>query len=234
MTLADITTRVYFLTKTNSSSYANADLLISLNKAIERCVSLIMKADSRWQFDDTNQTDLPIATATITSGQQDYQLATSHLTIDRVEVKDSAGNWTALSQIDQQELKGSEQIALAEYQSTTGVPVEYDVVGGSIFLYPTPNYTQASSLKVYFTRPPVAYVLTADLTDSTKVPGFNSLFHDLIPMHIAFDYAVVNGMQSANGYLANIQRMEQELNDFYGLRNRDYRGRLTASRESNR
>lgn len=234
MTLADITNRVYFLTKTNSSSYANADLLISLNKAIERCVSLIMVSDSTWQFDDLNQTDLPTATATITANQQDYTVATSHLTIDRIEVKDSSGNWHLLKQLDQQKLKGPEAVALAEYQETTGVPTEYDLSGSSILLYPIPNYTQAASVKVYFTRPPVAYTDTANLTDSTKVPGFNSLFHDLIPMWIAFDYAIANGLKSANGFLAHIQRMEKELNDFYGLRNRDQRQRMTVSRESNR
>lgn len=189
-----------------------------------------MRCDARWQFDDTNQSDLPIATTTLTSGQQDYSVATSHLTIDRVEVKDSAGNWHLLKPIDQHDIGG----ALAEYQETTGLPTEYDIVGSSIFLYPTPNYTQTASLKVYFTRPPVAYTDTADLTDSSKSPGFNPLFHDLIPFWIAYDYAMLNSMKNANGYFGHIQMLEKELYDFYGLRKRDERPRMTPNFESNK
>lgn len=233
MTISDINTKISFLTKTNTTSFPAADRLILVNNAYNRISSLILRADSRWQWDDTNQTDLPIATTTLTTSQQDYSLATTHLTIDRVEVKDTAGNWHRLTQIDQQLLKRGESTALAAYQSTTGTPSEYDLVGNSLFLYPAPNYTQAASLKIYFTRGPVEFT-SAEVTTGTKVPGFNSLFHDLIPLWVAFDYATANGMPTASGFFASIQRLEQQIADFYGMRNRDERPQLTVSRESNR
>src|SRR3990167_8192142 len=105
MTFADIQSRVYFLTGTNSTSYSATNLTLAVNRAIERVVSLINRSDSKWQYDDSNYTNLPTSTFTITSGQQQYTLASTYLTIDRIEIKDSGGNWKRLSQIDQQNLK---------------------------------------------------------------------------------------------------------------------------------
>jgi hypothetical protein len=196
----------------------------STNDAVNRVSSLILKNDSRWQFDSTEQTDLPIATATLTSAQQDYSLDVSHLTIDRVEVKDSSGNWHLLNPIDQQELKRDRAVPLSDYKSTNGLPEEYDLTGNSIFLYPAPNYTQAASLKVYFTRKPVAFTTT----DTTKTPGFNPLFHDLIPLWVAYDYKLANAHEDTERFYGQIVTKERELEQYYGLRNRDVRPRLTT------
>lgn len=225
MTLGDITTRIYKNTKTNASNYPAAILAVDINVAQNRVVSLINRGDGRWQWDDTNNTDLPIATTSLVSGQQDYSLLTSHLSIDRVEIMDTAGNWTELDPIDQHDVK---RTALAQYLKTPGLPIQYDKLASSIFLYPTPNYSQAASLKIYFTRGPSEFT-AADVTTGTKIPGFNTLFHDLIPLWVSYDYAIPNGLASASGFLAEIQRKEQELIDFYGQRSRDERPRLTVS-----
>jgi len=230
MTFSEITSRVQFLTSTDSNSYPIADLTRSANNAVERVVSLINRADSRWQFDDSNQTDLPVATATLTSGQQDYALATSHISIDRIEVKDQSGNWHVLSPIDVRELTRDKKQAISDYKSTNGIPEEYDKMGNSIFLYPAPSYTQAASLKVFFTRPPVAFTTS----DTTETPGFNSLFHNLVPLWAAYDYAVAYRPDLANGLMAEINRMEAEVEKFYGLRARDFRPRLIPPTDSNR
>lgn len=218
MTYSDIKSLVYFYTKTNSTSLPDATMVILANRALERVVSLINRADSRWEFEDTNQTDLPIATTTITSGQQDYSLATSHLSINRVEIKDTGGKWHLLRPIDRNTVT---QEALAEYLGT-GTPLEYDKIGSSVFLYPIPNYTQAASLKLYFTRGPIAF----DSGDTTDEPGFNSLFHKLVPLWASYDYALANGLKNANQIFEEIVRMEDEVQKFYGMRSRDERGRM--------
>lgn len=228
MTISDVVSRVYFLTGTNVNSFPAADMLISINTAYNRVASLIDKNDARWQWDDLNNTDLPIATTSLVSGQQDYSLATSHLTIDRIEIKDSAGNWTELSQIDQQMLKGGRKTALLAYRNVTGLPLEYDVVGASVFLYPIPNYSLASSLKIYFTRGPAEFT-SAEVTAGTKSPGFNSLFHDLIPLWVAYDYLVVKIPQLATSVMNAILLKEKSIEEFYGQRDRDTRARMTTS-----
>lgn len=216
MTYSEIKTLVYLYTKTNVTSLSDATMVILANRALERVVSLINGADSRWEFDDTNQSDLPIATTTITSGQKDYSLATSHLSVNRIEVKDSAGNWHLLTPIDRNQIK---EDALAAYLPSSGLPLEYDKLGNSFFLYPTPNYTQAASLKLYFTRGPVAFVSG----DTTAQPGFNSLFHKLVPLWAAYDYAIANGLKNKDNIFIEIQRMEAEMVNFFGSRSRDER-----------
>lgn len=230
MDFSAIKNKVYFYTKTNSASFPIADLTQSANDAVNRVSSLILKNDNRWQFDSTEQTDLPIATTTITSGQKDYALETSHLSIDRVEVKDSSGEWHLLKPIDQQELKRDKETPLSSYKSTNGVPEEYDLIGNSVFLYPTPNYTQVSSLKIYFTRGPVSFTTASTIA----TPGFNSLFHDLIPLWIAHDYAMSNSLGNVSLFLNQILIKEREIENYYGLRNRDFRPRLITNTDSNK
>ena len=48
-----------------------------------------MGADDRWQFDDTNHTDYPIATTNLVANQRTHVLSVSHLRITRVEIKTS-------------------------------------------------------------------------------------------------------------------------------------------------
>src|ERR1700709_849488 len=100
MTFDDIKVKTYFLTKTNSSSFPIANMVIEANNAYDRVASLIRRADGRWKWDDESQTDLPIATTALVSGQQDYSLAETHLGITRVEVKDQSGRWSALLAFD--------------------------------------------------------------------------------------------------------------------------------------
>mgnify|MGYP001577036139 CR=1 FL=1 len=217
MTITNLVNRVYFYTNTSSTSFSAANMLLAINNAYERVVSLIMQTDGRWEWDDNNQTDLPIATATLTSSQSDYSLAVTHLTIVRVEVKDTAGLWTQLTPINQSDFAGT---ALAEFLKTAGPPSYYDKIGSSIFLYPAPNYTQAASLKITFQRPPALYT-AAEVTTGTKEPGFNSLYHNLIALWVAYDFAIAHGLPNANQLRAEIKIMEDNLMSDYELRSRD-------------
>lgn len=258
---------MYFLTSTDSTSYSAANLTLAVGRALERVVSLINRNDSRWQWDDSNYTDLPSATLTVTSGQQQYTLATSHRTIDRIEVKDSGGSWKRLLQIDQQNLKrgatsvgvsgqisntqgGDVALALGEttpstgrtgaYKASTGVPTEYDVSGIRIYLFPVPNYTLAAAMRIYFTRTPLLFVYTGDaagaFSDSTgsaaSSPGFDPLFHDLLAQWASYDYE--RNFKKDNSRLTEIQRLELELVDSFGRRNRDSREGFTVSMDSNK
>lgn len=222
MTIADIVSSVYKKTKTNATSFVAADMLIAINSAYRRVVSLILQSDGRWQWDDANNTDLPIATATITSGQQDYALAVAHIKVLRVEVKGDGG--TYFSKLDPIDVADGEFII---DNTTVGPPQYYDVLGNSIFLYPIPNYTQTASLKVYFQRGPDEFT-SGQVTTGTKIPGFNSLYHDLIPLWVAHEYCIENGLPSANGYMNEITYKEKQLVEDYSRRNKDDPSRITS------
>ena len=239
MKWSEIQTRFYKLTKTNSSSMPAADLNSYITPAYDDTVATINKADSRWQWDDTNNTDLPIGVTGLTSGQQDYSLATAHLTIDRIEVKDTAGNWTVLTPLDQQDLKRDRKQAMAAYKNVPNIPEEYDVIGSSIFLYPAPNYTQTASLRVYFTRSQLNFdYTTGQFTDgsgsTSSTPGFNSLFHDRIPVAAAYDYCSLNLPENAAGLLNKLQKIDANIEAFYGRRERDDRPHMSVSTDSSK
>lgn len=223
MNLTDIRTKTYFLTSTNVNSFPDASLVAEANNALDRVESLIMKSDGRWQFDDSNYTDLPIATTALVSGQQDYSLSVAHLDIIRVEVQDNAATpaWHKLIPLDQADVYDT---ALTSFLNTTGLPTYYDKSGNSLFLYPASNYSQAASLKVYFQRGP-SYFTTSD---TTKTPGFNSLYHDLIPLWVAYNFAIANGKENANAIMQEITMREDALREDYALRAKDDHPRLKA------
>ena len=185
-----------------------------INHGLNSAASLIMQADNRWQFDDTNQTDFPIGTTTLTASQADYALAVTHVRIERVEVKDEEGNWHLLQPIDQSDVYDT---SLTDFLKTAGLPRFYDKTANSLVLYPKPDYTQSASLKVYFQRPP-SYFTTAS---TTAVPGFNSLYHRLVALYAARDYAVARGLKQKNDLAQLVLVEEQKLQDDYSLRNKD-------------
>lgn len=223
MTYNDIKSKIYLLTKTNATSFPVADLTILANNALDRVASIIMKSDGRWQWDDTNQTDLPIATTGLVTDQQDYSMDVDHLEVTRVEIKDQNGNWVLIDPIDQQDLYDQ---SLTDFLKSSGQPRFYDKIGNSFFLYPKPDYTQAASLKVWFKRGP-SYFTTSD---TTKTPGFSTLYHDLIPLWVSYDYGLANGSSNVNLLMQEIQRKEEALREDYSLRAKDEHIKLSARR----
>jgi hypothetical protein len=192
------------------------------NIAMDRVASLIMKADARWQFDDTNETDLPIATTDIVEGQEDYSLETAHLDVTMVRVKYPDGTWHTLKPIDQGDICDDEI-------GQTGLPTKYDKLGTSIFPLPIPNYSLAGAIELRFKRGP-SYFLTSD---TTKSPGFNSLYHNLIALWPAYDFALINLPTLAAGYFNAIQVKEAALVNDYANRAPDQinvRPRVESSR----
>jgi hypothetical protein len=190
-----------------------ADFTRRLNEGLNIVASAIMQADGRWQWDDNNNTDFPIGTTNLVANQQDYTFEVTHLKINRVEVKDESGNWTLLTPIDARDV----EVALAEFEATAGVPQYYDKIANSVFLYPVSSYSQAASLKVYFQRPPSYFTSS----DTTKVPGFNSLFHNLVALIACREYALDRQMPVAKSLAERVQIGLQDISDAYTLRNKD-------------
>lgn len=222
MTFTEILADARRLVKGNSVSYPTSDITLSANRALERIVGLIREAQGRWQFDDSNYEDYSIATTSLTADQQDYALdGTSHFRIERVEVKDEAGGWTKLKSIDQADVYDQ---ALSQFLSTPGIPAYYDKVGNSLFLYPAPSYSQAASLKLFFERGPDYF----ETTDTTKTPGFNPLFHRLVSLWAAYDHAFINQLPVTASIQEEIVRQEDQLKEYYTLRDLDEHLQLKA------
>lgn len=199
-----------------------------INEALNRVVNLILTADGRWQFDDTNNTDYPIATTnlvtTLGSEQQDYTFDVTMLRIERIEVLDNTGAWRKLTPIDQADIYDQ---SLSDFMKTPGLPVYYDKQATSILLYPKPLATSVTSvggLKVWFQRPP-SYFTTSD---TSKVPGFNSMYHRLVALIASRDYAAFKTLSVVKSLGELVQQGEDSLVENYTLRNKDEHLKLSA------
>lgn len=197
---------------------SNANRLLTftqlMNRALDKVSTIIMASDGRWQFDDTNFSDLPIGTTTLVNAQQDYTLSVSHLRILRVEIMDQNGNYNKIEPIDWNDIQSR---SMTEFMDTTGTPQYYDLVGSSIFLYPKPQtayITAIAGMKIYFQREPSYFVST----DTTKVPGFNSLFHRLVSRIACHDYAMARQLPQKKDLEEQVTILQAELRDFYATR----------------
>lgn len=233
----------YFEASADSTSYPIADIVRNANNALDNAVTLILGADSRWQFDSTNATDLPIGTTSLVSGQQDYSFDSEYLVIKSIECSDSTGNWTKLIPIDNYD----EDVALSEFETTNGVPKYYDKMGESILLYPAPNYSiaptdsPAGGLRAYFQRN-IEYFVAGD---TTKTPGFAVHLHKYVSLYCAYVYACAKEL---NGKIASLgKRLEfyegnqlrggndkGAIASFYAYREVDFRKKLTPRVEDTR
>ena len=240
MTLSDLKTKIYDLTKTNSTSYPAANMLIDLNIAYNRITSLIIQADGRWQWDDDNQaaTDQggglggqQNGTTALVASQQDYSFPVTYLKLLRVELKPNGSSFFyKLSPRDVADpmygatMGGIDSISV-------GTPYWYDVTGHSVFLYPIPNYSQSASLRFYFQRGQVDFT-SGDLSTGTLVPGFASLFHDLLAYLVARDYVLINQPNLYAGYDKTVKDKEIELKKYYAFRQPDDSPQLTMAQRN--
>jgi len=227
MTITDINSEARALCSATTTSYTAPDLLRRVNSAYEEVVALILGADGRWQFDDTNFTDFPIATTTMVESQNDYSFDVTHLEIERVEVLDSSSLWHTVNPIDISQVG----VAIPEYQKNDGLPTQYDKNGSSIVLYPAPtasSVTLASGLKVYFKR--TADLFTAgQVTTGTKVPGFASPYHVILAYMAAIPYCEVYKKDRVSALMTKVDTLKRDLIKHYSRREQDRRKILSPS-----
>ena len=215
-----------FGSSTATSPFVIADKTRCINSHYDRVANLIMKADNRWEWDDDNKTDLPIATTALVANQQDYNISGAQfLKILKVELKDSNGNWQVLFPIS---LDDKRNESMTDYQKTAGTPREYDKLGNSVFLYPKPDYGQATSLKIFYQRNVTHFVVG----DTTTPPGFAENFHRILSYGASLDYAIAHSMTGKIGILMPlIQKMEADIIEFYSDRDRSDKKSMSFERE---
>ena len=179
------------------------------NIALDRVTSIILRSDNSWEFMDSNSTTLPIEDHNLTSGQKDYTIETTHAKVLKVRVKDPNGDYVTLREVSRRNLSDSELVR-------TGTPEKYDMLGNSIFLTPTPDYTSSLGLEIQV-QSPMSHFVT---TDATKVPGFSSMYHRLIPLWACYSYAFAKRQTIAKDIRQEILVMEDELEK--AMAQRDY------------
>jgi ribosomal protein S18 len=205
---------VHFLTRTTSADYPLTQITRNVNQHYHDVSQTIWNTQIGWQYDDSNKSDLPIATTNLVNDQQDYELPSTCQRVERIEVLDSASNWSKLKRLDQSDIA----TALGEFQETNNVPLYYDLIGRSIFLYPTPasaSVTTTNGLKVYFNRDVDEFATTA----TTAAPGFATQFHRILSYGAAIDYE--RDPNRLNVFISERDRLMDGLRKFYGRREQE-------------
>ncbi len=186
-----------------------------VNEAFDRLMPLLLSYCDKPRWDDLNHTDLPVGTFNIVSGQPDYSIATDDnslniLNLTGVRILGSS-TATAYSELERMTMDDPRaQTAMSPNSLDTGVPSHFLEVGNTVFLYPNPNYSATSGVKIYFERDPSYFVST----DTTKKPGIPRPFHGLLPLYASYDWLIVNKPDNqvlVTRLEAQIARREKEL-----------------------
>ena len=209
----DIITLAEKLTKSNSTSFPIAEKTLYANQAVKIIQTWIHQAYGGWLYDDSNYTDFPEATTTLTSGQVDYSLPIESNQIVGISIKQADGTWYPLQPITLEQIQ-DKGISESQFYSTVSSPQYYRLLAKSIKIYPASNYTLAAGIKLYESREASLFATT----DTTKVPGFDAQFHEAVPTYMALQYATINGLTNQvalqNAWTLYEQRIKQE----YGRR----------------
>jgi hypothetical protein len=221
---------ITFLSGADLNSYLVADRTRNINDWYGKVVSWIFEADGRWQWDDSNQTNSPTATADLVSGQKDYLLLTASPTASqdwlrplRVEILDENDNKIALTSLDLHDIP----FAYDDYYSTNGTPEKFDVRDNSLYLFPAPDYNKTNGLIVYFQRAPLLFAAS----DTTKKPGFASIFHKVLSLGASYDWLFSKGDSVKANQIKNeieilnadgkvIGGIRKDIINFYSKRNK--------------
>lgn len=211
--LQDIT----FKTGASTTNFPTADRTRIINNWYMKTTGWIITSNGRWQWDDSNQTNQPSATTDLVTNQRDYTVINASptasqdwLVVAKVQIKDTGGKWIDLKSIDKREINEGNFI-------TSGTPDYYDFDGASIKLYNATSYDSTGGLKVWFQRSPLLFTAT----DTTKKPGFASIFHEILSLGASYDYLLNRKKDYAGADRINveIEKMKADLQTHYGRRN---------------
>ena len=204
-----------FLCGSTSATYPILDKRRNLLNAYHDTTRLIWEVAYGWQYDDSNRTELPIAMTDLVHNQQDYSLPTDAQRIERVEVKDSNGDWVKLDALDTRDIN----VSISEYLETAGLPIHYDIIGRSVSLYPKPSSaycTTTSGMQVILSRDVSAFA-----SASTGEPGFARQFHRILSLGASIDFTQDDRQRER--LLQMKDRLEKGLVRFYSKRMEEYK-----------
>jgi len=229
-----------FYAGTTTDNYPLVDKARRATQWVKTIGTWIWQAVADWSFDDSNYTTLPRADHDVIDGTEDYALPTNIFKIDSAHIKDIDGNYIKLISFDEAQITAE---SYEEFKETKGVPKYYDMVGNSIILKPAPDITlvtETNGLRIYISRE------TDDFAsdDTTKEPGFNPMFHQIVSIGMALDHAVRVMNQDK---VTTFKRMlygditvkkddgglKKDLQEFYALRhNRGFKTKIRPKRRS--
>lgn len=219
------------LTFTNSTSYSAYKYARDANNALLDYQALALKSNGGWQFDDTNQSNPATKAINVVSGTNNYNVLVDDetssnqiLEIERIEcaVNASLSDYNVLQPYNEMNSESS----ITQDATVSGVPTNYYIRGGAVYLYPKPNYNATAGLKVWVSRTTTYFAGT----DTTKVAGIPHTHQKYLVLKPAYEYNMVNLPERADRVKLLLNECVQEIKDYYSMRKKDERNIMTSKR----
>lgn len=223
--------QVRTLCRVDSNQWATSKVVASCNNYLDKVMVYLIKNDTRLNPDDANHTKLPQGTTNLVASQTDYSFLTDEqgnriLSLSRIELQDSAGNWTKLDELDE-----GEEIKALDAVIVSGTPTGYYKIADNIIrLNRIPTTSVTGGIKFYFLRAPSYFVAA----DTTKEPGVPATLHRGFVISSAFDCALTLGLGNLQALSVEMQKEDAKLEMYVAGRNQDVSKRMTVKQESNR
>lgn len=215
--------------RVDANQWPVAKIVASGNNYLDLVTGYAIGADRRFQWDNTNQTKLPVGTTNLVANQANYSFLTDEqgnqiVTLTRVDIQDPNGVWRQLQLIDQVDITG---FGLDSTLATPTLPMYYDKTADNIVrLYPAPAISVTAGLKFYFQR--TSPYFTAASTSTTT--GFSALLDRGFVIAAALDGAITLGLSNLNVIEGEMTKETNKMIAYFGKdRNNDDTTRITVN-----
>ncbi len=226
-TNAGIVEQARSLAGVDSTQWPTQKIVNSANNWFDFVAGYAIGADKRFQWDDTNHTKLPEGTTPLTINVTDYSFLTdeqSNSIVTLTGISILVGTvYVPLTSID----RNDPSYDSTTFGTSTGTPSQYDKIADNIIrLDYKPAATVSAGLKFFFQRTP-SYFTSAD---TTKAPGVSPILHRGFVIACAYDIALTLGLKNLQALSVERQKEELKMIEYFAIRSRDERSRMTMAK----
>lgn len=179
-----------------------------INDGFDNLMPFLLRFGSMLKWDDANNTDEPVGTFNIVSGQSDYTISQDDNSLDILNITDvkilpyaGATYFATVYEITIEDERAT--WAMSPAPTDVGTPFCFLKRGNTLFFFPQPNYNATGGGKIFFEREQSYFVAG----DTTKKPGFPKPFHILLALYASLEWLLIN--KPANTTL--ITRLEKKI-----------------------
>lgn len=211
-----IVQQVRAFARVDSSQWPTANIVNSVNNWLDKVTGYAIGADKRFQWDDTNHTELPEGKRDLTVNVTDYSFLLDEqgntiLNLVGVSMLEN-GYYRPLIPVNRLD----ESYDRETFGQVSGTPRYFDKIADNVIrLDMIPTATVTNGLKFFFQRTPSYFTAT----DTTKTPGVAPILHRGFVIAAAYDCAMTLGLQNLQPLSVEMQKEEAFLQTHFANRN---------------
>lgn len=227
-----VASEVWDLTETDSTSYTLKAIARRATRWIYRVGTWMYQAAPDWKWQDSNDTGVTIAEATLVDDQRTYSVPTTALAISGISILDSNGDVKQLNYITEEEIKAKGS-NVGEYKETKGIPEEYWVDGKQIYIFPAADTTKTTATDGFRVHTAMKTIDALTASDTTQDMGIPENLQSVIPLGVAYDWWITHDRSKANDIRTEIELYKRDIMHFIRTRNSEADTKITTKHRTN-